>query len=79
MLLLLLFIIIMLLLLLLNCQGRKKVRPELMQSHTMFIFGISVHRNMVYFNVYLMMIIKTIMCVIYFYLKLMLFSLGQCH
>ena len=50
-----------------------------MQSHTKFIFGISIHLAMVYFNVYMMMMMIIIMCVIYFYLKLMLFSLGQCQ
>ena len=49
-----------------------------MQPHTKFIFGISIHLAMVYFNVYMMMMI-IIMSVIYFYLKLMLFSLAQCQ
>ena len=51
-----------------------------MRSYTVFISGISVHLRMMYFNVIIIIIIIIIrMCDIYFYLKLMLFSLGRCQ
>ena len=38
-----------------------------MTAHTMFTFGISVHLDMVLFNVYIMMMMMFVIC---YYLKL---------